>query len=65
MKLPHKIVRCDSLKSDFLDVDQLNDSVDEDDGEEFEKLTKVHILKSKFLDRPSTFFFLYPKCCGL
>lgn len=35
------------------------------DDEPVEKLTKVHLLRSRFEDRPSTIFFYYPKCCGL
>lgn len=66
-----KLGRSDSRKtmnSVWMSGEQLNDSVDLDSDEANDlkgQQGKVHLLKSKFADRPPTVFFKYPKCCGI
>ena len=74
MKVPAKLCRSDSkktLKSIWMNGEQLNDSVDMDSEEDTSVTTKdknsinAYQFKSRFDDRPSTIFFHYPKCCAI
>ena len=69
MKVPKSIPRSDSkqtLQSQWMQNEQLNDSVDlESEVDPTEKTTKVHLMPSRFVHRPPTIFFFYPKCCKL
>lgn len=72
MKNQSGVGKCDSkrtLQSQWLNNEQLNDSLDMDSEDDVEttatKTNKAHFLRSPFPDRPSTLFFQYPKCCGI
>lgn len=69
MKTDAKLGRTDSRKTLSESVsNELNESVDiesEDATNTTKKINKMHLLRSKYADRPATIFFMYPKCCGI
>ena len=67
MNVRPKIGKSESRKTSNSVCNELNDSIDEDSLEDKEpkKVSKVHLIRSIFPNRPPTVFFKYPKCCGI